>query len=120
MKPSPSSRRIRKSKNDISSSYRQRPRKFVCSLCQRVFAKAQALGGHMSKAHPQSSEDYQTKQRIRLERQPIRELLDKAKKILEKICGQASHRSKLLKIKEMLKKGMSEDEIVDFILRHTL
>jgi hypothetical protein len=65
----------RSKRNDIVKSYRQRTRKHRCAFCDRVFDKAQALGGHMSKAHPHMSEDYRLKQQIRKERAEKRKKL---------------------------------------------
>jgi hypothetical protein len=50
-----------------------------CEWCPRRFAKAQSLGGHVSKAHPKSSKIYAKKMERRNERAPDRELLAKAK-----------------------------------------
>ena len=36
-------------------------RKFVCQTCGEVFAHGQALGGHMSRTHPNSSQAYNKK-----------------------------------------------------------
>lgn len=37
---------------NFKKDYRQRAKKFTCQFCEKKFPKAQALGGHISKAHP--------------------------------------------------------------------
>ena len=55
---------------------------FTCPVCKgRSFVKAQALGGHMSKSHPNMSAEFTKKQERRKEREPERLLLRKAKEL---------------------------------------
>ena len=50
-------KRIIKSKA-ICNEYKTRKR-YKCPHCKRTFKQAQALGGHISKAHPNCSIEYQ-------------------------------------------------------------
>ena len=53
---------------------------YACPICRdRLFVKAQALGGHMSKSHPHQSAEFTKKQKTRKERTSVRELLKRAK-----------------------------------------
>jgi hypothetical protein len=54
---------------------------YICHICKGGFNKAQALGGHMSKAHPLMSKEFVQKLQKRKEREPQRELLKRAKGI---------------------------------------
>jgi hypothetical protein len=54
----------------------------TCEYCKRVFAKAQALGGHISKKHPGVSKIYQKKMITRENRAPERAWLKDSKSIL--------------------------------------
>jgi phage FluMu protein Com len=56
------------SKNAIDSSV-------TCEYCDKVFAKAQALGGHISKKHPGKSKVYKQKMITRENRAPERAFL---------------------------------------------
>ena len=70
---------------------------FVCPIClKRSFPKPQALGGHMSKSHPNSSSDYTRKQQRRKERRVDREILKKAKELFQERFGEIPYqRNKL-------------------------
>lgn len=50
---------------------------FMCQLCldKKIFHKAEALGGHMSKSHKNMSRVYAEKKQKRIEREPFRRLL---------------------------------------------
>jgi hypothetical protein len=62
---------------------------FLCPIClKRSFPKAQALGGHMSKSHPNSSSDYTRKQQRRKERRGDREILKMAKEVFHERFGE--------------------------------
>ena len=54
--------------NSVSSKNGTLSNKYVCPICHKKYLKAQALGGHMSKAHPHMSDQYQYKQQRRNER----------------------------------------------------
>ena len=57
----------------------------VCSICNKVFEKPQALGGHWSKAHPGESKQYRYKMLIRNSRVIEREVLLNAIAIAKKV-----------------------------------
>ena len=71
------------------------------------------MGGHMSKAHSNMSDDYLIKQRIRAERTEERRILQLAKKIYyeEFKALSVTHRSKLALIKKLLRANVSREEI---------
>lgn len=54
-----------------------------CQFCEKVFAKFQSLGGHVSKAHPEKSEVYQKKKIRRDQREPERLLLKFVRRLAE-------------------------------------
>ena len=87
----------------------QKNLKFDCPICFKKYGKAQALGGHMSKAHPQMSDQYLYKQKRRNERTLERKILQQAKIEYQRIYNSPGiyHRTKLnqikLKIKDDLK-----------------
>ena len=87
-----------------SKSLHKKP-KYVCPICNRKYPKAQALGGHMSKAHPHKSDQYQYKQQRRNERVEERKVLAAAKIIYfeEFGAGPITYRNKLNQIKARLK-----------------
>lgn len=64
-----------------SPYFKTSEQRYVCPICVRKYPKAQALGGHMSKAHPHMSGQYQYKQQRRMERSDDRKLLTAAKAI---------------------------------------
>ena len=79
---------------------------FYCPICKkRGFPKAQALGGHMSKSHPNMSPDFSRKQQRRKERAPDRELLKKAKEMYINAYGpnKPFTRNKLQAFKNILR-----------------
>ena len=83
---------------------------FLCPHCHnRAFEKAQALGGHMSKAHPNMSPDFTRKQQRRKERAGDRELLKRAKELYVREYGPTRHfvRNKLTAFKNILREQMS-------------
>ena len=89
-------------------------RKYICPICNRKYPKAQALGGHMSKAHPHMSGQYQYKQQRRNERIDDRKLLKAAKKEYFKLYGAGPiiYRNKLNHIKFRLKEDQGwKDEL---------
>ena len=71
----------KKSSNSIGKEYMIRGKRYACQFCRKSFKKAQALGGHISKAHPSMSQGFVEKLRRRQEREPQRELLRRAKEI---------------------------------------
>jgi len=66
-----------KSKENKNSSLSEET--FECNLCDRKFLNGQGLGGHMSKAHPQRSDQYKEKMKIRNSRAESRAVLHMAK-----------------------------------------
>ena len=58
-------------------------RNFSCKICAKKFRTRQALGGHMSKLHPGSSEKYKRKLMRREERVNDRYVHSLAKEIHE-------------------------------------
>ena len=46
-----------------------------CKLCNEAFKSAQSLGGHISRKHPKTSDQYQSKMKRRDERAFDRKLL---------------------------------------------
>jgi hypothetical protein len=55
---------------------------FKCDFCECVYANGQALGGHMSRSHPNQSRKYNMKKTIRDERSIYRDLIYQARKEL--------------------------------------
>ena len=75
------------------ADYKTRQKKFACQLCKkegvvRVFKLAQALGGHMSKKHPNQSLEFTGKQLRREERTCDRQVLAQAKDIYYMVYGE--------------------------------
>ena len=67
-----------KSKKITSSS-------FKCDFCERIFKNGQALGGHISQAHPNQSFKYKKKLNVRNNRKEKRDIILQARKnILKK------------------------------------
>ena len=58
------------------------PSNYKCEFCLREFKNGQALGGHISQAHPNQSSKYKTKVEIRNSRKDRRELIYEARRIL--------------------------------------
>ena len=91
---------------------------FQCKLCPERFSRFEAIGGHMSKAHKGMSSVYQKKLQRRAEREPERKILEKTKEfVLQKIpdfCI-SDNRSKFARVKEVVKKGGSDEMINEAI-----
>ena len=87
-----------------------------CSLCDAVFAKSVALGGHQSKAHPGTSSNYQRKLEIRAARASERQLLENAKDWFAKNLNlePENNRKLITKIKNVLKAGKTP-KVRDYI-----
>lgn len=101
-----SSKKIKRSSKNLgfAKEYASRGRRHSCTFCKKSFKVAQALGGHISKAHPNMSSEFSQKQIRRREREPQRELLKKAKEIYTKAYGTIAilYRNKLNDIKKDL------------------
>jgi hypothetical protein len=61
---------------------KQKAKGFPCDYCTSEFSTGQALGGHMSRTHPNQSLKYNKKKRIRDEREVKRDLIYQARKEL--------------------------------------
>lgn len=59
---------------------------FRCKLCYRLFT-ANGLGGHMSRAHPNQSEEYRKKKETRMSRELTLVCLREAQKIYRQRYG---------------------------------
>jgi len=66
--------------NVFQNKNRKKEKPFTCKYCKQGFFKAQALGGHMSRRHPNQSNDYNYKKTVRKIRMPERVKLYLAKK----------------------------------------
>ena len=62
-------------------------RRYVCKTCHSVYESSQQLGGHTSRSHPGSSEDYKKKLAIRASRAPERAAHKLAKKQFSEKTG---------------------------------
>lgn len=69
---------LRKSNNNKINDFKYQEN-FDCRICLRKFETPQALGGHMSRRHPNCSEKYKIKSSIRKNRTKQRALLQEAK-----------------------------------------
>ena len=82
-----------------------------CKICNMKFLNKESLGGHTSKAHPNSSNKYKKKLQTRMEREPERILLATAKSIFYKAWPGKDinfNRQRLSTIKRQLKKQIGE------------
>ncbi|MCQ2820302.1 MAG: C2H2-type zinc finger protein, partial [archaeon] len=59
----------------------------VCDICGKTFKNPNGLGGHMSRVHPNKSQSYKIKRKIREKRCEFREAVIDAKLILAKNHG---------------------------------
>ena len=57
-------------------------KKFICDICNEIFTSGQGLGGHMSRKHKDQSMKFKHKKEIRNKREPLRNILVQAKKVL--------------------------------------
>ena len=89
-------------------------KKFVCQTCGEVFAHGQALGGHMSRTHPNSSHAYNKKVQRRREREVDRELLRLAKVRHNDEFGPDApiDRVKIRRFKKELRKSVNRGNLV--------
>jgi phage FluMu protein Com len=80
----------------------------TCEYCNKVFTKAQAMGGHISKKHPGVSKIYKKKMVTRENRAPERALLQESKEILLEYDPEfdfKNNRKILNSLKKQLKTG---------------
>ena len=68
--------------DDNNNNNQDLPQSIICVICAKFFTCSQALGGHMSRAHPHKSKDYKKKLTIRDGRAFKRAKLKIAKKFL--------------------------------------
>ncbi len=100
---------------------------FKCKYCEMHFAKAQALGGHMSRKHPGKSREYNYKKNVRKKREIERLKLYLAKKkyfstlsydyddLIKTVEGRMRARSLMNRTKvKRIKRELSEDEVNKF------
>ena len=102
------SKKIRKTKNKPKnkSQHFEVDGDFSCPHCFRTFTKAQALGGHVSKKHPNKSDSYNLKIQKRRERSDERALLNLAKRKFFEFYPNLeinSHRWKVTHLKTQIK-----------------
>ena len=76
--------KITKKKKEINDNTENKidDKKFICDICNEVFTSGQGLGGHMSRKHKDQSMKFKHKKEIRNKREPLRNILVQAKKIL--------------------------------------
>ena len=76
--------KITKKKKEINDNSDNKidDKKFICDICNEVFTSGQGLGGHMSRKHKDQSMKFKHKKEIRNKREPLRNILVQAKKIL--------------------------------------
>ena len=72
----------KKSFNNNNSDNKIDDKKFICDICNEVFTSGQGLGGHMSRKHKDQSMKFKHKKEIRNKREPLRNILVQAKKVL--------------------------------------
>jgi hypothetical protein len=117
---------INKISDKLKKSIRKEPKSkkvkskgFQCDYCESQFSTGQALGGHMSRTHPNQSQKYNKKKMIRQERETKRDLIYQARKQLfanHKLDYEELTKSKENKsvIKQIRKENMREyKEILD-------
>ena len=68
--------------NNNNSDNKIDDKKFICDICNEVFTSGQGLGGHMSRKHKDQSMKFKHKKEIRNKREPLRNILVQAKKVL--------------------------------------
>jgi hypothetical protein len=66
----------------VRPSKHKNKKAFQCDFCESVFSNGQALGGHMSRSHPNQSKKYYMKKKIRRERETCRDVIYQARKEL--------------------------------------
>ena len=89
-----------------------------CKICGASFQKAVQLGGHLSKAHPGTSDIYTKKKLIREALRQDREYRAKAKKWLRDAFGAIdlkTKRDRITKVKKILENG-GQPMVVDYQL----
>ena len=86
----------------------QQVTKFYCEKCREYFVSAQSLGGHISRQHPNSSEQYKKKMERRKEREFERQLLFLAKQEHMRQFGEATplNRVKIRRFKKEIRRQM--------------
>ena len=98
--------RMKGNKNKITYYYES----YDCKLCGRPFTTGQGLGGHMSRMHPNTSEQYKIKMNTRKVRSKQRELLVIAKRELLSQHGYDYDDLKKFSQKKLIKKIIRENK----------
>jgi hypothetical protein len=83
---------------------------YDCNICHRKFQTGQGLGGHMSRMHPNCSEQYKSKMKIRKSRDKQRAILQEAKKKILLANGHDYLKLKASGEKKLIKKILFQNK----------
>lgn len=95
---------------DYKNNNQEEQKLFCCELCFETFKSGQGLGGHMSRKHKDQSIKFKRKKEIRMKREPIRNILLKAK---EQLC-----KANCIDFEETMKTKQGKKNIKHLILQH--